>query len=53
MSGDEINNLRRTYSLYTRLPEEYFSKIELCERDYERHKTLFNELVSLSWKLSQ
>jgi len=51
MSGDEIKNLRRTYSLYTKLPEEYFPKIELCERDYERHKTLFDELVSLSWKL--
>lgn len=53
MSGDEIKNLRRTYGLYTKLPEEYFPKIELCERDYEGHKTLFNELVSLSWKLGQ
>ena len=58
MSRDEITNLRRTYGLYTRLPEEYFPQIELCERDYEHHKTLFNELVSIlqrdyynSWKL--
>lgn len=47
MGVDEITNLRRTYSLYTRLPKEYFSKIELCERDYEHHKTLYNELVSI------
>jgi len=58
MSVDEITNLRRTYSLYTKLPEEYFPKIELCERDYEHHKTLYNELVSTlqrdyynAWKL--
>lgn len=53
MSESEIKNLRRTYGLYTKLPEEYFPKIGLCERDFEGHKTLFNELVSLSWKLRQ
>lgn len=58
MSPEEIYNLRRVYSLYTRLPEEYFSKIELCEQNLEQHKGLFNELVSLmhqsyynTWKL--
>lgn len=58
MSQQEIYNLRRTYSLYTRLPEEYFPQIELCERDYENHKGLFKELVLLmdqkyynAWKL--
>ena len=53
MSVEEIKNLRRTYSLYTSLPEEYFPKIELCEKDYEEYKDIFNELVSLSWKLRQ
>ena len=50
MSGEEIRNLRRTYRLYTKLPEEYFPKIELCEKDFETHKDLFDELVSLSWQ---
>ncbi|HAZ10388.1 MAG TPA: hypothetical protein DCY56_04705 [Candidatus Omnitrophica bacterium] len=53
MSGEEIENLRRTYRLYTTLPEEYFSKIELCEKDYKQHKVLFDELVALSWRLRQ
>lgn len=50
MSPEEIRNLRRTYRLYTKLPRKYFPKIELCEKDYENHKELFKELVSLSWK---
>lgn len=49
MSPEEIRNLRRTYRLYTKLPKKYFPKIELCEKDYENHKELFKELVSLSW----
>lgn len=49
MSQEEIRNLRRTYRLYTKLPKEYFPKIQLCEKDYENHKELFKELVSLSW----
>ena len=49
MSPEEIRNLRRTYRLYTKLPKEYFPKIQLCEKDYENHKELFKELVSLSW----
>lgn len=51
MSPQEIKDLRRVYRLYTKLPEKYFSKIELCEKDFEGHKSLFNELVSLSWTL--
>lgn len=49
MSPDEIQNLRRTYRLYTRLPNRYFPEIELCEKDYESNKKLFEKLVSLSW----
>lgn len=49
MSPDEIQNLRRVYRLYSKLPKEYYPEIELCERDYENHKKLFEELVSLSW----
>ena len=51
MSPEQIRNLRRVYRLYTKLPTEYFPKIELCEKNYENHKELFKELVDLSWKL--
>jgi anaerobic magnesium-protoporphyrin IX monomethyl ester cyclase len=50
MSAEEISNIRRTYALYTKLPEKYLAKIEDCERDYESHKDLFNELVLLLYK---
>jgi hypothetical protein len=53
MTSDEIASLRRTYSLYTRLPQDYFPQIELCEKNYEAHKKLFAELVSLSWKITE
>ena len=49
MSPHEVKNLRRVYRLYTKLPKEYYPEIELCERNYENHKKLFEELVSLSW----
>ena len=58
MTGAEIYNLRRTYSLYTKLPESYFPQIELCEKDFESNRKLFDELVALvnssyykSWNL--
>lgn len=50
MSGIEIMNLRRTFRLYTKLPREYYPKIELCEKEPQSHESLFAELVSLSWK---
>jgi len=50
MSGNEIENLRRTYSLYTTLPKKYFSKIERCERSFGANKDLYKKLVSLSWE---
>lgn len=49
MTPIEIQNIRRVYRLYTTLPEEYFNQIEICEKDYENNKELFNQLVSLSW----
>lgn len=59
MSSKEIVELRRCYALYTKLPKEYYPQIELCEKDYENHQALFQELVSLvnesfyrSWDLS-
>lgn len=53
MSTNEITGLRRTYRLYTKLPQKYFPQIELCEKSYEAHQALFTELVSLSWQLTE
>lgn len=50
MTPEEIGALRRTYGLYIRLTEEYFPKIELCEKDFVHHQDLFDELVRLSWQ---
>jgi len=50
MSPMEVYNIRRVYSLYTRLPKEYFSKIELCEKDFDNNRELYNSLISLMYK---
>ena len=50
ISSEEISNLRRTFLLYAKLPKEYYSDIEKCERDYENNKDLFERLVTLRWK---
>jgi radical SAM superfamily enzyme YgiQ (UPF0313 family) len=58
MTADEIYNIRRTYSLYTKLPDSYFPDIERCEKDFGNNIELFNNLVNLvfakyykNWKL--
>ena len=60
MSAQEIFNIRRCYSLYTKLPLEYMPDIEKCEKDYENNKELFAKLVNLvfekyyrSWDLGK
>ena len=50
MSPMEVYNIRRVYSLYSRLPKEYFSKIEICEKDYENNRELYNSLILLMYK---
>ena len=50
MSPMEVYNIRRVYSLYTRLPKEYFPKIELCEKDFDNNTELYNDLISLMYK---
>lgn len=59
MSPEEIIGIRRCYGLYTKLPKEYFPQIELCEKDYENHVELYDELVQLvnesfyrAWEIS-
>ena len=50
MAPMEIYNIRRVYSLYTRLPRKYFSKIELCEKDFDNNAALYKDLLSLMYK---
>lgn len=50
MSPMEVYNIRRVYSLYSRLPQEYFSKIELCEKDFDNNMDLYQDLISLMYK---
>jgi hypothetical protein len=58
MTPDEIYNIRRTYGLYTKLPDSYYPDIEKCEKDYDNNVNLFSSLVNLvhtkyykNWKL--
>jgi radical SAM superfamily enzyme YgiQ (UPF0313 family) len=50
MSPMEVYNIRRVYSLYSRLPQEYFTKIELCEKDFDNNMDLYQDLISLMYK---
>jgi len=50
MAPEEVYNIRRVYSLYTRLPEAYFPKIERCERDLENHAELYEDLIALMYR---
>ena len=50
MSPEEVYNIRRVYSLYARLPEAYFPKIELCERELENHAELYEDLMALMYR---
>jgi len=59
MSPAEVYNIRRVYSLYTRLPLDCFPQIERCEKDFDNNQELYQELISLmyssyykSWKLN-
>jgi radical SAM superfamily enzyme YgiQ (UPF0313 family) len=50
MSPMEVYNIRRVYSLYTRLPKRYFPKIERCEKDFDNNQDLYKDLISLMYK---
>ena len=53
ISPEEILNLRRVFLLYAMLPKKYYEKIEKCEKDYDNNKSLYEELVSLRWRLNK
>lgn len=53
ISQEEIANLRRVFMLYAKLPEKYYSDIELCEKDYSRNKGLYEKLVELRWEIDK
>jgi radical SAM superfamily enzyme YgiQ (UPF0313 family) len=48
MTPRQVQNLRRVYSLYTRLPQEYFSRIEQCENDPKKHHSDYQHLLHLA-----
>lgn len=50
MSPEEVYNIRRVYSLYTRLPESFFPQIELCEKIFKNHKPLYEDLIELMYR---
>jgi len=51
ISQKEIENLRRVFVLYATLPESYYPQIELCEKDYEHNRKLYEKLIGLRWSL--
>jgi len=52
ITADEINNLRRVFMLYANLPDEYWPKVEMCERNFHENQELYDELVELRWRLN-
>lgn len=52
ITAEEINNLRRVFMLYANLPDEYWPKVEKCERNFHDNQELYNELVELRWRLN-
>lgn len=50
VSAKEILNFWRVFALYCSLPKKYYPQIELCEKDFENNKKLYDELIDLRWK---
>lgn len=49
ISSKELLNLERVFVLYAMLPEEYYSEIFKCEKDFFRNKKLHKRLINLRW----
>ncbi|MCX5715168.1 MAG: radical SAM protein [Candidatus Omnitrophica bacterium] len=49
-TAEEIGGLVRTFSLYVKMPETYFSKIKLAEKENEEGNAAFNELSQIFFK---
>ncbi len=45
LNRDEINGLVRTFSFYTKLPEQFFPILEKCEKDEQLAQRVFPELI--------
>ena len=45
LGKDDINGLARTFTLYTKIPEEFFPVLEKCEKDEELSAKLFPLLL--------
>lgn len=52
ISSEEIENLRRVFMLYAMLPEKYYPEIEKCEKEYQKNRKLYKELVDLRWEIT-
>ena len=51
ISKEEISNLLKTFILYAKLPQELWEQVEVCEKDFDSNKSLFDELMVLRWEL--
>lgn len=47
LSQEDIGGLIKTFSLYARMPEKYFDKIELSEKNSDEANITFNELSNI------
>jgi len=47
LSKSEIDGLMKTFSLYARMPEEYFDRIKSAEEDTEEANIVFRELSTI------
>jgi radical SAM superfamily enzyme YgiQ (UPF0313 family) len=45
LSGEEVDGLVRTFSLYCKLPEEFFPLLERSEKDEQFAKEVFAKLI--------
>lgn len=51
ISQQEVEDLARTFVLYSTLPKEYWPKIEKVEKDPEHNLDLQKELEDIFWKI--
>ncbi len=51
IAAEEIKNISRVFSLYVKLPKEYYPQIEMCEKDFFANKKLHAKLLDLKWSL--
>ena len=53
ITADEIENLRRVFVLYSKLPRNQYKNIEKCEKDFDNNIPLFSKLIKQLWQSSE